>query len=152
LKNFFQKNQRKVLMLGAVFFGGLLAGIALVPFFQARPQPAVDASNLEDLLHHTAQTAIALPPLADAEVELTIDRAKLDEEIERIKALAAKFGGIAVQLVGDTNGTEVLAQVSPKYTSQFLEALKHPEKEPTDQLPSEDNQTALVEVRLKLQG
>ena len=146
------KGQRKVLVLGAVFCGGLLAGIALVLFFQSRPQPSLDTSKLEDLLHNTAQTAIALPPLTDAEVELTIDRAKLDEEIERIKTLAAKFGGTAVQGVGDANGTEVLAQVSPKFTTQFLEAVKHPEKEPADHLQSEDDQTALVQVRLKFQG
>ena len=91
------EGQRKVLVLGAVFSGGLIAGIALVFFFQAGPQPPLDTSRLEGLLHSTAQTAIALPPLADAEVELTIDRAKLDEEIERIKALATRFGGTAVQ-------------------------------------------------------
>jgi hypothetical protein len=146
------KDQRKVLALGAVFCGGLLAGIALVLFFQARPQPALDTSNLEDLLHNTAQTAISLPPLADAEIELTIDRAKLDEEIERIKTLAAKFGGTAIQGTGDSSGTEVLAQVSPKFTSQFLEAVKHPEKQPAAYLQSEDNQTALVQVRLKFPG
>ena len=146
------KGRRKVLILGAVFCGGLLAGIVLVYFFQARPQPAPDTSKLEDLLHNTAQSAIALPPLADAEVELTIDRAKLDEEIERIKALAAKFGGTAVQGVGDNSGTEVLAQVSPKFTSQFLDAVKHPEKEPAANLESQGSQTALVQVRLKFQG
>ena len=146
------EGQRKVLVLAAVFCGGLVAGIALAFFFQARPQPPLDTSKLEGLLHSTAQTAIALPPLADAEVELTIDRAKLDEEIERIKALATRFGGTAVQGAGDKSGTEVLAQVSPRLTSQFLEAVKHPEQEPDVHLQSEDNQTALVEVRLKFQG
>ena len=146
------KGHRKVLMLGAVFCGGLLAGIVLVYLFQARPQPAPDTSKLEDLLQHTAQSAIAVPPLADAEVELTIDRAKLDEEIERIKTLAGKFGGTAVQGEGDSSGTEVLAQVPPKFTSQFLDALKHPEREPAAHLGSQDSQTALVQVRLKFQG
>ena len=146
------KDQRKVLALAAVFCGGLLAGIALVLFFQARPQPALDTSNLEDLLHNTAQTAISLPPLADAEIELTIDRAKLDEEIERIKTLAANFGGTAIQGAGDSSGTEVLAHVSPKFTSQFLEAVKHPEKQPAAHLQSADDQTALVQVRLKFPG
>ncbi len=146
------EGQRKVLVLGAVFSGGLIAGIALVFLFQPGPQPPLDTSRLEGLLHSTAQTAIALPPLADAEVELTIDRAKLDEEIDRIKALATRFGGTAVQGAGDKSGTEVLAQVSPRLTSQFLEAVKHPDKEPEVHLQSEDNQTALVEVRLKFQG
>jgi hypothetical protein len=146
------KGHQIVLVLGAVFCGGLLVGIAWILFYQARLRPALDNSKLKDLLHDTAQTAIPLPPLADAEVELTIDRAKLDEEIERIKTLAAKFGGTAVQGAGDNSGMEILAQVSPKFTSQFLEAVKHPEKEPVAHLQSEDGQTALVEVRLKFQG
>ena len=43
------KGRRKVLVLGAVFCGGLLAGIALVLFFQARPQPVPDTSDLEEV-------------------------------------------------------------------------------------------------------
>ena len=144
--------QRKVLVLTAVFFGGLLAGIALVVFLQTRTQPAPDTSRLKDLLHSTAQKAIGLPPLADAEVELTIDRTKVDEEIRRIKALAAKFGGTAIQGSADDAGTDVLAQISPKYTGQFLDALKHPEKQPAADLRAEDNKSALVQVRLKFQG
>jgi hypothetical protein len=104
------------------------------------------------LLHSTAQKEIALPPLADAEVELTIDRAKLDEEIERIKSLAAKFGGTAIQGSADDTGTDIIAEISPKYTDQFLEALKHPEMRPASDLKAEDKQAALVEVRLKFQG
>lgn len=146
------EDQRKILVLASVFLGGLLAGIALVMFLEAKPQPAPDTSKLKDLLHSTAQKAIGLPPLADAEVELTIDRTKLDEEIERIKALAAKFGGTAIQGSGDDTGTNVLAEISPKYTGQFLEALKHPEKQPAADLQAEDKETALVQVRLKFQG
>ena len=76
----------------------------------------------------------------------TVDRA------EAAAQLATKFGGTAVQGAEDKGGTEVLAQVSPRLTSQFLEALRHPEQEPDVHLQSEDNQTALVEVRLKFQG
>ena len=143
---------RKVLVLVAVFCGGLIVGIASILFFLAKPQPAPDTSKLEDLLHRAAQTSIALPPLADAEVELTIDRAKLDEEIERIKTLAAKFGGMAVQGTGNNTGMEILARVSPKFTSQFLEAVTHPEKVTVAPLPTADGQTALVEVSLKFRG
>jgi hypothetical protein len=146
------EGQRKILLVASVFLAGLLAGIALVILLQTKPQPAPDTSRLKDLLHSTAQKEIGLPPLADAEVELTIDRAKLDEEIERIKALAAKFGGTAIQGSGDDTGTDVLAKISPKYTSQFLEALKHPEKQPAADLKAEDKETALVQVRLKFQG
>jgi hypothetical protein len=146
------ESQQKFIVVASVFLAGLLAGIALVILLQAKPQPEPDTSRLKDLLHSTAQKEIGLPPLADAEVELTIDRAKLDEEIERIKALAAKFGGTAIQGSGDDSGTEVLAEISPKYTGQFLEALKHPEKQPATDLKAEDKETALVQVRLKFQG
>jgi hypothetical protein len=143
------ESQRKILVLTAVFFGGLLTGIAVVIFLQAKPQPPPDTSRLEDLLHHTAQKTIGLPPLADVEVELTIDRGKLDEEIERIKMLAARFGGTAIQGAGDDTGTDVLAEISPRFTDQFLEALKHPEKQPVADLQVGDNPAALVQVRLK---
>src|ERR1700732_1195819 len=146
------ERQRKILVLVAVFSGGLLAGVALVIFLEAKPEPAPDTSKLKDLLHSTAQQAIGLPPLADIEVELTIDRGKLDEEIERIKTLAAKFGGTAIQGAGDNTGTDVLAEISPKLKDQFLEALKHPEKQPVADFPAGDNQNALVQVRLKFQS
>ena len=146
------EGQRKIFLLVAVFFGGLLAGIALVMFLVAKPAPAPDTSGLKDLLHSTAQKMIGLPPLADVEVELTIERRDLDEEIERIKRLAAKFGGTAVQGAGDESGTDVLAEISPKFTEQFLEALKHPEKQPVADFRAGENQNALVQVRLKFQG
>jgi hypothetical protein len=141
--------QRKILGLLLVFLGGLLAGSALIIFFQARPQPEPDTSRLKDLLHSAAQKAIELPPLADAEVELTVERTKLDKEIERIKALAVRFGGTAVQGVGDEAGTDVLAEISPKFTDQFLEAVRHPEKEPVGDFRPGDTQTGFVQVRLK---
>jgi hypothetical protein len=141
--------QRKILGLLVVFLGGLLAGSALIIFFQAKPQLEPDTSRLKDLLHRAAQKAIELPPLADAEVELTIERAKLDEEIERIKTLAARFGGTAVQGAGDEAGTDVLAEISPRFTDQFLEALRHPEKQPVADLRPGDKQTGFVQVRLK---
>jgi hypothetical protein len=146
------KGQQKVLVLAAVFLGGLLAGVALIIFLQAKPTPAPDTSRLEELLHSTAQQRIGLPPLADVEVELTIERGKLDEEIERIKALAARFGGTAIQGRGDDSGTDVLAEISPKLTDRFLEALKHPDERPSVELPAGDQQNALVQVRLKFKS
>jgi hypothetical protein len=146
------EGRRKIFILAAVFLSGLFAGIALLFFLQAKPEPEPDTSKLKDLLHNTAQQEIGLPPLADVEVELTIDRRKLDQEIERIKALAAKFGGTAVQGMGDDTGTEVMAEISPRFTVQFLEALKHPEKQPVEDLQAGDHHNALVQVRLKFQS
>jgi hypothetical protein len=127
------EGQRKILVLAAVFLGGLIAGVAVVIFLQVKQ-------------------AIGLPPLADVEVELTIERGKLDGEIERIKTLAAKFGGTAIQGAGDDTGTDILAEISPKLKDQFLEALKHPEKEPVVALPEGGNENALVQVRLNFQS
>jgi hypothetical protein len=138
--------------LAAVFLGGLVAGIAVVFFLQVKPQPVPDTSRLKELLHSTAQQAIGLPPLADVEVELTIERGKLDQEIERIKTLAARFGGTAIQGTGDNAGTDILAEISPELTDQFLEALKHPEKEPVITLPAGGTENALVQVRLNFQS
>jgi hypothetical protein len=146
------EDQRKILVLAAVFLGGLIAGITVVIFLQVKPEPPPDTSRLKELLHSTAQQAIGLPPLADVEVELTIERGKLDGEIERIKTLAAKFGGTAIQGAGDDTGTDILAEISPKLKDQFLEALKHPEKEPVVALPEGGNENALVQVRLNFQS
>jgi hypothetical protein len=146
------EGQRKILVLAAVFFGGLIAGIAVVTFLQGKPEPVPDTSRLKELLHSTAQQEIGLPPLADVEVELTIERGKLDQEIERIKTLAARFGGTAIQGTGDNTGTDVLAEISPKLTDQFLEALKHPEQQPVVALPPGDSENALVQVRLNFQS
>jgi hypothetical protein len=146
------EDQRKILVLAAVFLGGLIAGITVVIFLQVKPEPPPDTSRLKELLHSTAQQAIGLPPLADVEVELTIERGKLDQEIERIKALAARFGGTAIQGAGDSTGTDILAEISPKLTDQFLEALKHPEKAPVVALPAGGNENALVQVRLNFQS
>jgi hypothetical protein len=144
--------QRNIFLVGGIFFLGMVAGIALVIFLQARPQPEPDTSSLKDLLHNTAQNEIGLPPLEDAEVELTIERGKLDGEIERIKALAAKFGGTAIRGAEDEAGTDVLAEISPQFKDQFMEALKHPEKQPAVEVKAQDSQTALVQVRLKFQS
>src|SRR5580692_8086733 len=129
------EGQRKILVLAAVFLGGLIAGVAVVIFLQVKPEPVPDTSRLKELLHSTAQQKIGLPPLADVEVELTIERGKVDEEIERIKTLAARFGGTAIQGAEDTTGTDVLAEISPKLTNQFLEALKHPDRQPVVDVP-----------------
>jgi hypothetical protein len=145
-------SRRNILIVWTVFFAGLIAGILLVIVLQTKPQPAPDTSRLKDLLHITAQKTIGLPPIADAEVELTIERGKLDMEIARIKTLAEKFGGTAVQGGTDDTGADVLAEISPQFTAQFMEALRHPEKQPVAQVKPENNQTALVQVRLKFQS
>ena len=145
-------HRRVTIIVCTIFLAGLIAGILLRIVLQTKPQPAQDTSRLKELLHITAQKTIGLPPIADAEVELTIERGKLDEEIARIKTLAEKFGGTAVQGGADDAGTDVLAEISPQFTAEFLEALRHPEKQPASELKPDNDQTALVRVLLKFQS
>ena len=147
------KDQRKFLMLLAVFFAGLLAGIGLIIFFPSKSEPPPDTSKLRDLLLNTAQKNMGVPPLTDVGLELSIERDKLDKEVERIKSLATKFGGTAIVGAGDENSMKVLAQISPRWANEFVEAVKHPEKEPAFEMKEEGKASALlVEIRLTIQG
>jgi hypothetical protein len=104
------------------------------------------------LLQNTASKNMGVPPLTDAGLELSIERDKLDREVERIKSLAAKFGGTAIVGTGDEKGTEVLAQISSRCTNQFVEAVKHPEKELVVAPASQGEASALVKIRLTFPG
>jgi hypothetical protein len=147
------KDQRNFLVLVAVFFAGLLAGSGLIIFAPSKSEPPPDTSRLQDLLRNTAQRNIGVPPLTDVEVELSIERDKLDKEVERIKDLASKFGGTAIVDIEDEKGAELLAQISSRLANQFVEAVKHPEKEPASGPRIEDEANALlVEIRLTYQG
>jgi hypothetical protein len=146
------KDQRKFFVLAAVFFAGLLAGVALIVFFPSQSEPAPDTSKLRDLLQNTAQKDIGVPPLTEVGLELSIERDQLDKEVERIKNLAAKFGGTAIVGTGNEKGTDVLAQISSCCANQFVEAVKHPEKEPVVAPKSNGEASALVEIRLTFQG
>ena len=147
------KDQRKFLVLLTVFFAGLLAGIGLIIFFPSKSEPPPDTSKLRDLLLNTAQKNMGVPPLTDVGLELSIERDKLDKEIERIRNLATKFGGTAIVGPGDEKGMKVLAQISPRWANEFVEAVKHPEKEPPFGAKAEGDASALlVEIKLTIQG
>ena len=147
------KDQRKFLGLLAAFFAGLLAGIGLIIIHPSKSEPPPDTSKLRDLLLNTAQKNMGVPPLTDVGLELSIERDKLDKEVERIKSLATKFGGTAIVGAGDENSMKVLAQISPRWANEFVEAVKHPEKEPAFEMKEEGKASALlVEIRLTIQG
>jgi hypothetical protein len=130
----------------------VLVGSALILFFPSKSEPPPDTSKLQELLQNTANKNMGVPPLTDAGLELSIERDKLDREVERIKNLAAKFGGAAIIGTGDEKGTEVLAQISSCCASQFVEAVKHPEKEPVVGPASQSEASAFVRIRLTFQG
>jgi len=146
------KGQLKFFVLAAVFLAGLLAGSALVLLFPSKSGPPSDTSKLRELLQNTAKKNMGVAPLTDAGLELSIERNKLDREVERIKRLAAKFGGAAVVAMGDQKGTEVLAQISSCCADQFVEAIKHPEKEPVVGPRPQGSASAFVEIWLTFRG
>jgi hypothetical protein len=120
----------------------------LVHFFPSKTVPPPDTSRLQELLLNTANKKMGVPPLTDAGLELSIERDKLDREVERIKSLAAKFGGTAIVAPGDDKGTEVLAQISSCCANQFVEAVQHPEKAPVVGPIPQASASAFVEIWL----
>jgi hypothetical protein len=147
------KDQQKFLVLLVVFFAGVLAGIGLIIFFPSKSELPPDTSKLRDLLLNTAQKNMGVPPLTDVALELSIERDKLDKEVERIKSLATKYGGTAIVGTEDEKGMKVLAQISPRWANEFVDAVKHPEKEPAFGTKAEGEASALlVEIRLTIEG
>jgi hypothetical protein len=110
--------------------------------------PPPDTSRLQELLLNTANKNMGVPPLTDAGLELSIERDKLDREVERIKSLAEKFGGTAIVAPGDEKGTEVLAQISSCCANQFVDAVQHPEKAPVVGPIPQASASAFVEIWL----
>ena len=144
------KGQQKTLLIAAIFFGGMIAGAVIVLLLQNRPQPAPDTLALKNTLQTTARNSMEVPSLSDANLQLVIDKSKLNQEIDRIKQLAGKFGGTAIQGVLEIDGAELLAQIPPRFRDQFIEAAQDPLKEEPagDQAP-ETTGAILIGIRLK---
>jgi hypothetical protein len=144
------KGQQKTLLIAAIFFGGMIAGVVIVLLLQNRPQPAPDTLTLRNALQTTAQNSMEVPSLSDANLQLVIDKSKLNQEIDRIKQLAEKFGGTAIQGILEIDGAELLAQIPPRFRNQFVEAAQDPLKEEPagDQAP-EATGAILIGIRLK---
>jgi hypothetical protein len=145
-------DRRKKLAIAGIFLLGMIFGVGvvcLVLFFPAR-RTAPDTSRLTATFEGAAQRALRIPEVTDTEVERVIDKPSLDMEVERIKRLAVKLGGTAVEGVGDEAGVDVLAEIPPELTHQFSDAVKDPAKEPatSPQVPKEDAK-AFVAVKLK---
>lgn len=145
-------DRRKKLAIAGIFLLGMIFGagvVCLVLFFPAR-RPAPDTSRLTATFEGAAQRALRIPEVTDTEVERVIDKPSLDREVERIKRLAVKLGGTAVEGVGDEAGVDVLAEIPPGLTHQFSDAVNDPAKEPVTsaQVPREDAKT-FVAVKLK---
>jgi hypothetical protein len=148
---------RKRILIALIFIGGMLAGICGVLIWQNRPQPTPDTSILAKSLQNAAQTSIEVPAFSDAHLELTVDKSKIDAEVDRIKRLASGFGGTAIQGAMDTNGTEVLAQIPAQVFDQFCSAVRNRDQaqeasksDPSNTAKADSIAGVLVEVKLKL--
>jgi hypothetical protein len=145
-------DRRKTLKIAGIFLLGIIVGVGLVYLilFLEEKKETPDTSKLSATFEGAAQQAIQMPTFADTEVERVIDKPNLDSEVERIKGLAGKLGGTAVEGVANEVGVDVLAKIPPELAQQFSDAVKDPSKEPAapPQLPKDESK-AFVAVKLK---
>ncbi len=139
-------------LVTAAFVIGFLAALGLTHLLNRPTLGEPDTSAIKDSLHSVADRAIQMPSLTDADIELAIDQIDLTTQVKRIKKLAEKLGGAAIEGVEDKTGTEVLAQIPPQFSQLFLQAVKEPNMEPLQPQHSADAGTALVQVKLKVRG
>jgi hypothetical protein len=141
--------QRKTLGIAAIFVGGMIAGIVSLILFQNRPQTEPDTATLKHTLQAAAQDSIKLPDLAESNLQISIEKSKLDQEVSRIKKLAAKLGGAAVQGALAPDGTEILAEIPPQARARFIEAIRDPGEEAKIGMELDGSGSVLVNVTLK---
>ena len=130
----------------------LSAGILAVALggYWSRPRNEPDLSPLNHYLEGTAQKVLSLSKVADATVEVKVSRAALQSEVDRIKDLAAKFGGSAVADSNSQTGSDLLAVIPEQFAGQFTEAVRVTSKTSPEGTPSPGAKTVLVEIKLVL--
>lgn len=145
-----QKARRMFWIVGLILSAGILA-VALRGYW-SRPRNEPDLSSLNHYLEGTAQKVLSLSKVADATVEVKVSRAALQSEVDRIKDLAAKFGGSAVADSNSQTGAEadLLAEIPEQLANQFTEAVRVTSKAAPDGTPSPGEKTVLVEIKLVL--
>ena len=143
-----EKARRKFWIVGLILSAGILA-VALRGYW-SRPRNEPDLSSLNHYLEGTAQKVLSLSKVADATVEVKVSRAALQSEVDRIKDLAAKFGGSAVADSNSQTGADLLAEIPEQLADQFTEAVRVTSKAAPEGTPSLEEKTVLVEVKLVL--
>jgi hypothetical protein len=143
-----EKARRKFWIVGLILSAGILA-VALRGYW-SRPRNEPDLSSLNHYLEGTAQKVLSLSKVADATVEVKVSRAALQSEVDRIKDLAAKFGGSAVADSNSQTGADLLAEIPEQLADQFTEAVRVTSKAAPEGTPSLGAKTVLVEVKLVL--
>lgn len=135
-------------IIGLILSAGILA-VALGGYW-SRPRNEPDLSSLNHYLEGTAQKVLSLSKVADATVEVKVSRAALQSEVDRIKDVAAKFGGSAVADSNSQTGADLLAVIPEQFADRFTEAVRATSKTPPEGTPSPGTKTVLVEIKLVL--
>jgi len=135
-------------IVGLILSAGILA-VALGGYW-SRPRSEPDLSSLNHYLEGTAQKVLSLSKVADATIEVKVSRAALQSEVDRIKELAAKFGGSAVADSNSQTGANLLAVIPEQFADQFTEAVHVTSKAAPQETPSPGAKTMLVEIKLVL--
>ena len=144
-----EKARRMFWIVGLILSAGILA-VALRGYW-ARPGNEPDLSSLNHYLEGTAQNVLSLSKVADVTVEVKVSRAALQSEVDRIKELAAKFGGSAVADSNSQTGADLLAEIPEQVADQFTEAARVTSKAAVPEgTPSLGTKTVLVEIKLIL--
>jgi len=143
-----EKARRMFWIVGLILSAGILA-VALGGYW-SRPRNEPDLSSLNHYLEGTAQKVLSLSKVADATVEVKINRVALQSEVDRIKDLAAKFGGSAVADSNSQTGADLLAVIPEQFADQFSEAVRVTSKTAPEGTPSPGAKTLLVEIKLVL--
>ena len=143
-----EKARRMFWIVGLILSAGILA-VALGGYW-SRPRNEPDLSSLNHYLEGTAQKVLSLSKVADATVEVKINRVALQSEVDRIKDLAAKFGGSAVADSNSQTGADLLAVIPEQFADQFSEAVRVTSKTAPEGTPSPGAKTVLVEIKLVL--
>ena len=143
-----EKARRMFWIVGLILSAGILA-VALRGYW-SRPRNEPDLSSLNHYLEGTAQKVLSLSKVADATVEVKVSRAALQSEVDRIKDLAAKFGGSAVADSNSQTGADLLAVIPERFGDQFTEAVRVTYKTAPEGTPSPGAKTVLVEIKLVL--
>jgi hypothetical protein len=138
-----------------IFAVGITAGILGLHLWQNRPQSAPDTSTLKNSLQSVAQKAMEVPFLSDSDLQLVVERSRVDQEVERIKNLAIEFGGDAIQGAMEADGTDILARVSSRSVDRFCSEVRDRDHRGSlttggdAPVPNASPEMQLVEVRLK---
>ncbi|MBW0001056.1 MAG: hypothetical protein JO015_18335 [Verrucomicrobia bacterium] len=119
------------------------------------PSPPIRAeqpdefSALRGLAERTARQVLPEAGVTRQKVELTVPKARIEDETSRVKTLAAGFGGSAIASPLGDGGADLLVQLPVERSAAFLAAVAGP-AEPRLPMPASTSaDKVFVEVILE---